>query len=116
VGEIQRVERSVEQAAKNEATFRGANERLEEKVDELDLGETRTPFLCECEEETCTEILMLLRDEYEEVRAHPRRFVLAPGHRNGDDQLIQDGGGFEVIEKQGKEGELVEQQDPRAAG
>ena len=106
----------MEQAAKNEATFRSANERLEEKADELELGDARTPFLCECEEEGCTEVLRLSRSDYEEVRAHPRRFVLAPGHRNGDDRLIRDGAGFEVIEKQGEEGDLVEQQDPRAAG
>ena len=110
-----RVARSAEQAAKNEATFRNANERLREKAGELGLGDARTPFLCECEEERCTEIVMLPRSEYEEVRAHPRRFVLAVGHRNDDDQVVRDGPGFEVIEKQGKEGELVEQQDPRAA-
>jgi hypothetical protein len=109
------VGRSAEQAAKNEATFRGANERLQEKADELELGEARTPFLCECEEEGCTEVLLLRRRDYEEVRAHPRRFVVAPGHQNGDVQLIRNEDGFAVIEKRGKEGELVEQQDPRSA-
>ena len=105
--------RSVEQAAKNEATFRSVNERLQEKADELELGDRQTPFLCECEEERCTEVLLLRHSDYEEVRAHPRRFIVAPGHQNGDDQLIRDDAGFAVIEKHGKEGELVEQQDPR---
>ncbi len=108
--------RSVEQAAKNEATFRSVNERLQEKADELELGERRMPFLCECEEERCTEVLLLRRGDYEAVRAHPRRFIVAPGHQGEDDQLIQDDAGFAVIEKHGREGELVEQQDPRTAG
>jgi hypothetical protein len=110
------VGRSVEQAAKNEATFRSVNERLEAKADELELGEARTPFLCECEEEGCTEVVLLRRTEYEEVRSHPRRFLVVPGHQEADDQLIRDENGFSVIEKHGKEGELVELQDPRTAG
>jgi hypothetical protein len=110
------VPRSVEQAAKNEATFRSVNERLQEKADELDLGDRQTPFLCECEDERCTEVLLLRRSDYEAVRAHPRRFIVAPGHQEQDDQLIRDDAGFAVLEKHGKEGELVEQQDPRTAG
>jgi hypothetical protein len=109
------VPRSVEQAAKNEATFRSVNERLQEKADELELGDRQTPFLCECEEERCTEVLLLGRSDYEDVRAHPRRFIVAPGHQGGEEELIRDEAGFAVIEKHGKEGELVEQQDPRMA-
>jgi hypothetical protein len=107
------VSRSDEQAAKNEAAFRDANERIAEKTDELGAWEGATPFLCECEDERCTQVVLLRRSEYEDVRAHPRRFVVAPGHQEADDQLIKDGD-FTVIEKHGKEGELVEQQDPRS--
>jgi hypothetical protein len=110
------VPRSVEQAAKNEAAFRSVNERLQEKADELELGARRTPFLCECEDERCTEVILLQRSDYEDVRAHPRRFIVAPGHQGEDDQLVRDDAGFAVIEKHGEEGELVEQQDPRTAG
>jgi hypothetical protein len=109
------VGRSVEQAAKNEATFRNANERLEEKAEELELGERLTPFLCECEDEHCTEVLLLRRSDYEDVRAHPRRFIVVPGHQEDDDQLIRGETDLAVIEKHGEEGRLVEQQDPRAA-
>jgi hypothetical protein len=110
------MKRSVAQAAKNESTFRSVNERIEEKADELELGDGRTPFICECEDERCTDVLLLQRAEYEEVRAHPRRFVVSPGHQEDDDQLIQDETDFTVIEKHGEEGELVAQQDPRSAG
>jgi hypothetical protein len=111
-----RMERSLKQAAENEATFRSVNERLEAKAAELELLDQRTPYLCECEDESCTEVLLLRRDEYESVRAHPRRFVLSPGHQGEDDETVRDEAEFTVIEKHGKEGALVEQKDPRTAG
>jgi hypothetical protein len=110
------MERSVKQAAENEVTFRSVNERLEEKAAELELLDQPTPYLCECEDESCTDVLLLRRDEYEDVRAHPRRFVMTPGHQADDDETIRDEAEFTVIEKHGEEGELVEPKDPRAAG
>jgi hypothetical protein len=109
------VKRSVAQAAENEATFRLANERLEQKAEELELSGERTPYLCECEDETCTNVVLLRREEYEAVRAHPRRFVLTPGHQGDDDRVVQTQSDFAVIEKEGEEGELVAGQDPRSA-
>ena len=108
------MKRSAAQAAENEVTFRNVNERLEEKAAELELANERTPFLCECEDERCTDVLLLGRGEYEEVRAHPARFVVAPGHQEQDDELIREEADFTVIEKHGEEGELVARQDPRS--
>jgi hypothetical protein len=108
------VERSVEQAARNESAFRGVNERLEEKAEELELRDGPTPFLCECEDEGCTDVLLLERAQYEEVRAHPKRFVVTPGHQAESDQVVSGDGDFAVIEKHGEEGELVARQDPRS--
>jgi hypothetical protein len=109
------VSRSVERAAENEATFRLANENLEEKAAELGLSEERTPYLCECEDERCTEIIQLTREEYEVVRAHPRRFVMTPGHQDAGDRVLREEPGFTVIEKHGDEGDLVAEEDPRSA-
>jgi hypothetical protein len=88
----------------------------EQKAGELDLTGERTPYLCECEEERCTNVISLSREEYESVRAHPRRFVMVAGHESERDQVVQEGAGFTVIEKVGEEGELVAQRDPRADG
>jgi hypothetical protein len=109
------VGRSVERAAKNEATFRRANEILEEKAGDLGFGEERTPYLCECEDERCTAVIQLTREEYEAVRAHPKRFVMAPGHQKADARVLQEESGFTVIEKHGEEGDLVAEEDPRSA-
>src|SRR3954468_14706361 len=38
------------------------------------------PFICECAEERCSELVRLTLEEYEQVRANPRWFINAPGH------------------------------------
>jgi hypothetical protein len=103
-----------EQAAANESTFREANERLERRADELSPGDGRTPFLCECEDQRCTQVILLTHEEYEAVRAEPRTFALALGHQSPDDRVRRELDGFVVVEKTGAEGELVEERDPRA--
>ena len=104
---------SAERAATNEARFREANEQINEKVVELGSLERSAPYLCECEDERCTTIVLLTAAEYEEVRSRSRRFVVAPGHQEDDDQVVARHDGFTVIEKTGKEGRLVEELDPR---
>ena len=107
--------RSVEQAAKNESTFRHANETLEGKAGELALGEEPTPYLCECEDERCTKTVLLSREQYEAVRANPKRFVMVPGHQEADNAVVQEEARYTVIEKSGQEGDLVAERDPRSA-
>ncbi len=110
------MDRSAKQRAQNEATFREANEHLEKKAAELDYGDERTPYLCECENERCTELIALSRPEYEQVRADPRRFVVVPGHHQPSyDEVIQEQAEFTIIEKTGEEGDFVEARDPRSA-
>ena len=104
---------SAERAAENESTFRELNEQLEQRAAELELGESRTPYLCECHDERCTNVVLLTRDEYERVRANPRTFVLAPGHQASQDAVVEDGSTFVIVEKTGAEGPLVEQRYPR---
>ena len=113
-GKRMQMNRSVEQAAPNEATFRLANEGLEKKADELGFGVARTPYLCECEEHACTKVIELRREEYEAARAHPRRFVMVPGHQEDDDRVIEEQDRFTIIEKRGREGDLVAERDPRS--
>jgi hypothetical protein len=91
------------------------NESLAEKAAELGFGGERTPYLCECEAERCTNVIELTRAEYEAVRADPRRFVMTPGHEEVDDRVVREEAAFTVIEKAGEEGELVAEHDPRRA-
>jgi hypothetical protein len=104
---------SAARAAENESTFRDLNEKLRQRADELELGDDRTPYLCECDDERCTKVVLLTRDEYEQVRAHPRTFVLMAGHEAPDDRVVSDGRRYVVVEKTGEKAELVEQRYPR---
>jgi hypothetical protein len=106
--------RSAEQRAKNESIFREANEKLEDKVIEFSLAKERTPYLCECDDPGCTAIIRLMIPEYEAVRSSPRQFVVAPEHDSVPDRVVEEHGGFTIIEKTGEEGRLVEAEDPRA--
>jgi hypothetical protein len=57
---------------------------------------------------------MLARSEYEDVRSHPRRFLVIPGHDAPEDTVVEERGSFHVVEKSGEEGRLVEEGDPRS--
>lgn len=104
--------RSVERAAANEDAFRKANEAIDRSRAQLGVTERRTPYICECEEEGCTDVLLLTLSDYRYVRSSGRRFVLSPGHENESDIRLTDGDGFLVIEKTGAEGDLVEKKAP----
>ena len=106
--------RSARRAAENESTFRELNETLQEKASELELSGGRTPYLCECDDELCTRVVLLTGEQYEQVRAGPRTFVLAVGHESPDDRVLRENPDYVVVEKTGEKAELVEQRDPRA--
>ena len=106
--------KETQRAAANESAFRDANETMEQKADEITGGRGATPYLCECDDPRCTEVIPLTRAQYEEIRAGSRIFVVAPGHQTQRDRVVAEHDGFTVIEKTGEEGALVEQQDPRS--
>ena len=94
--------------------FRDANECIEARLGELSLEDDRSPFLCECEDPGCRQVLRLTIDEYEAVRAHPRRFIVAPDHPTGHARVVERHEGFVIIEKLGEAGETAEELDPRS--
>lgn len=76
--------RAVKLAA-NESAFRRSDERSRRAADSHRFGRTdRAPFVCECADESCREIVMLTIEEYEHVRAHPTWFLLVAGHEEPD--------------------------------
>ena len=44
------------------------------------LAEEELAFICECADETCVQRVSLKISQYDDVRAIPARFVVAPGH------------------------------------
>ena len=57
------------------------------------------PFLCECPEPECTEIVQLSMDEYEAVRRQPTSFLQVPDHRVGSDRVVSQRSGYVITER-----------------
>jgi hypothetical protein len=84
---------------------RDLNERLRRIVTEHRFEVTqRVPFLCECDDPSCREIVMLSLIGYDLVREHPRRFLLAAGHVDAEaarERIIEAENGYAIIERVG---------------
>jgi hypothetical protein len=105
-----------ERIARNDATFRHANEQIERAAERADIE--LVPFLCECADERCTEIVRLTLADYEAVRGDPRWFLNVPGHEQGSQphvRVVDDRGDYLVVEKLGEAGEIVEDLDERTS-
>jgi hypothetical protein len=99
--------------AANEATFREINEAIERGQWP---GEEHEPvgFRCECAQLGCNQLLELTIAEYEDIRAHPRRFLVSPGHvRPSLEVVVGTRPEYVVVEKRGEAGEVAEETDPR---
>jgi hypothetical protein len=86
---------------RNELLFRDANEKIADRRDTLGARDGLTPFLCECEEEACTEIVQLTFDEYTQVRSEPHTFVIVPGHVTVGEETDIRGNGWVCVTKEG---------------
>jgi len=103
-----------EQIARNEAIFREVNEAIE--VGRWP-GEEGSPiaFRCECGELGCSRLIELTSAEYEEIRSHPRRFFIAPGHEMPEaEEIVQRYAHYVVVQKREKAGRFAESTDPRS--
>jgi hypothetical protein len=101
-------------AGAHEATIRDVNEGIERGQWP---GEEDTPvaFRCECARLGCNQLIELSVREYEAVRAHPRRFVILPGHElPGLESVVEARPGYVIVEKLDQAGEVAQQHDPRS--
>ena len=99
--------------ATTESLFRNVNERIAESAERFDAD--RTQFVCECADANCTHRVEASLSEYEEVRAHAARFLIADGHEQPDiEQIVERRPRFNVVEKVGASvRRTVERLDPR---
>jgi hypothetical protein len=108
---------SAERVARNDAAFREANDRINDVAESFDRPDGELlPFLCECADVRCTEILRLTPSEYEAVRREPTRFLNAQGHvRNAEGwaRVVEEFDRYTVVEKIGEAGEIAAELDAR---
>ncbi len=92
-----------ERIAKNNLTFREANEKIRAKADEYDAPLELIPFLCECPDPACTEIIRLTGEQYAAVRADDRHFFTLAGHEEAEKPLgevVSREGEYVIVEKE----------------
>jgi hypothetical protein len=102
-----------QRTARNEAIFREINEGIRRGrwPGEED---SMTSFRCECASLGCSDMLALRFRDYEQVRNHPRRFLVAPGHERPEVEfVVAREPNYLVVQKTGEAGEIAEAADPR---
>jgi hypothetical protein len=103
-----------ERLAKNEALFRSVNERIEEAAVSSGTDSHVFEFFCECSNADCNLLLPMTISEYEQVRADPTHFIVAPGHELPEIETIAARkGAYDVVTKQGEAAQYVTERDPR---
>jgi hypothetical protein len=104
-----------EQVARNDAIYRAANERIEATAEEYAVAGP-IPFICECADTTCTDVVLVTLTQYERIRAHPTHFLNLPGHELPAKEhvdVVRREPAYVVVEKQGRAAEIVRELDPR---
>ena len=102
---------SAERIARNDAIFREANDGIGDVADELGMTGL-LPFVCECADPTCRDLVRLSLDDYQSIRSDPRLFVNVVGHEQsarGWAEVVAQSDGHVVVEKLGKAGVVAEQ-------
>jgi hypothetical protein len=102
-----------ERQSRNQILFREVNERVRHFVAPLLTAREEGEFLCECGDEACIETIRLDLDEYEAVRASPHRFVMIPGHQDGNGEVTVQGNGRFVVVERSAFREQAASHDPR---
>jgi hypothetical protein len=100
-----------ERIGENDARFRDANERIHELAADYGL-DGLLPFICECADPQCVEIVRLERDDYRRVRSNPRWFLKVSGHERAEGpaaRVVSTHDGWVVAEKVGHAGRVAEE-------
>jgi hypothetical protein len=99
--------------ARTESAFREVNEAIARTAERFDSDEA--DFVCECADPGCAHRVTADLGDYEEVRAEPTHFLLAPGHEEPEaERVVRRTGEYNVVEKFGAVGRIVRRLNPRA--
>jgi hypothetical protein len=82
----------------NEALFREVNKRIAELEDRISVSGDLLPLICECANTGCTTVIEVEPATFQVVRESPLRFLVAPGHEQDDETVVERGAYF-IVEK-----------------
>ena len=87
---------------RSQTVFREVNDRIAELPGSFMDGGVKL-FVCECSRESCAEALEITFDEYEAVRRHNGRYLLARGHQVDElERVVDEGARYVVVEPLGR--------------
>ena len=101
----------------SQVAFRNANEKIQASADGFGIY-GGIPFICECADGDCLELVNLSFDQYEAIRQHPTRFFNVTGHErtsveSGAERIVAVVDELTVVEKVGVAGEVAAEAYPR---
>ena len=101
--------------ARSQALFREVNERIEQLAEDFG-SDGQNQLICECGNPDCTQRIELTSAEYEHVRAHASRFVVALNHENPEtESIVEQNDRFAVVETYaGASSRIARTTDPRS--
>ena len=113
------VTRLQEQIGHAQVAARAENEKIHASADAFSVAGP-IPFVCECADPDCSEIVQLDFLEYDAIRKYPRRFFNVTGHEKpaveaAAEQIVLVAGELTVVDKRGIAGEIAAAaHEPRA--
>jgi hypothetical protein len=105
------VDRGDEHAAHVENAFRDANERIQDRAAELSATTGPSPYLCECADQQCRQVVRLTADEYGRVRTRSEWFFVVPGHSSRGETVLERTERYELVEKVGRAAAVAREGD-----
>lgn len=104
-----------ERVARNEATSREINERIQEAHEEAPPDE-HIRMLCECGHRSCERVIAITKSEYERLRSDARHFAVIQEHVIADiEDVVEETDRFVVVAKrEGKPADIAIEEDPRS--
>jgi hypothetical protein len=55
------------------------------------------PFICECADVSCSQVLLIDLTRYAEIRSDPRRYIHAVGHAARAGMIVERCDGYEIV-------------------
>jgi len=100
--------------AEAEVLFREVNEAIAGAAERFEADEAE--FVCECSDASCADRIAAPLVDYEQIREHPARFLLRPGHEAVHlERVVARGSGYWIVEKvERRMRRIVTRLDPRA--
>jgi hypothetical protein len=83
----------------NEALFREVNKRIAELDDLFSAPGDLLPLICECANTGCTTVIAVESATFQTVRENRLRFLVAPGHEQDNETVLERLAGYFIVEK-----------------